>query len=325
MDKGQVQSYLMERYPDRQVKCDSLRPHRNSWIYIFSLGSGRNREKIVVKIARNYQPRRVAKEYEGLARFYQACGHSHISSPQPLFVDPGRGIVAMKHVQGTILSYWLHEIRPVSIDCINRAVDLSAQALAKYHAIFRQPDGQPPSVDACAPEEDVNRFLEESREHIGDCNFRSKVTPFFDFTTWNMIVSGSLPDMKLYLIDFPRLEYVCTPHLDLSRFRFGLELIKQFPPARFSCFSRWDVDTLFDRFLAEYSRRINTSPNEADLLLISLGRKAYIKRAANLARKGDCGWQPKLEQAYLQAFSRQWLNQKGINSGWPAKRCAGKA
>lgn len=325
MDKGQMKSYVMQRYPGCRVKCDSVRPHRNSWIYTLSITSGKCSENIVVKIARNFQPRQVAREYESLSRFYRGCAGKDICSPQPLFADPERGIIAMKHVQGTILSYWLHELRPASIDCINHAVDLSAAALAQYHGLFRSPDGQPLSVDCSAPEEDINRFLEESRGRIDDCNLRSRVVPFFDFTTWNMIVRRDPSGMRLFLIDFPRLDYVCTPHLDLARFRFGLELIKQFPPARFSGLSRWDLDQLFDRFLTGYCRRTDASLNEADLLLIGRARKAYLRRAANLARKGDCGWQPKLEQAYLQIFSRQWLDQKGVHSNWPAMSRAEKA
>jgi len=320
MNKGQVQSYVEQRYPESQVKCDTFRPHRNSWIYHLSVSQGKSLERIVVKIARNHQPRQVAREFDALARFHGNCTHPHISSPQPLFADPERGIIAMKHVRGAILSYWLHEVMPVSIDCINRAVDLSATALAQYHRLFSRPEGQQVSIDANAAEEEVNRFLEESRDRIGDCNLKSKVVPFFDFTTWNMIVrnGGCNPDLSLSLIDFPRLDYVCTPHLDLARFRFGLELIKQFPPARFPSLSRWDADLLFDRFLAGYCREVHADPNEADLLLIGRARKAYLRRAANLARKGDCGWQPKLEQAYLQIFSRNWLDQKGVYSKWPS-------
>ena len=120
--------------------------------------------------------------------------------------------------------------------------------------------------------------------------------------------------MMLYLIDFPRLDYVCTPHLDLARFRFGLELVKQFPPAKFFGLNRWDVDSLFERFIAIYCREMHVALSQDDLWLIARARKAYIRRAQDLARKGRCGLQPKLERAYLQTFSQQWLDQGDVFS-----------
>ena len=131
--------------------------------------------------------------------------------------------------------------------------------------------------------------------------------------------------MRLFLIDFPRVDYVCTPHLDLARFRFGLELIKQFPPAKFFGLNRWDVDSLYDRFLNGYCRKMHVALSQDDLWLIARARLANIRRAQDLARKGRCGWQPKLEQAYLQTFSREWLDQEDVFSRWPGTARAEKA
>jgi len=278
----------------------------------------------VVKISRNYQPREVALEFANLSRFYYGCKDGVVSSPQPLFVDEEKGILAMSHVQGVNLAHMLHEIRPVSLQYLNSAVDLSAIALAKFHTLFRRRDNEAVKIDTNAPEDDINQFLAQSRERMGECNLKTSVTPFFDFTSWNIIIRDdrikngqSKRGMMLYLIDFPRLNYVCTPHLDLARFRFGLELIKQFPPAKFFGLNRWDVDSLFDRFLGSYCREMHVAPSQDDLRLIARARNANIRRAQDLARKGRCGWQPKLEQAYLQTFSRQWLSQGDVFSKWP--------
>ncbi len=105
------------------------------------------------------------------------------------------------------------------------------------------------------------------------------------------------------------MNYVFTPHLDVARFRFGLELVKQFPPAKFLGINRWDADRLFDRFLAEYCRKMQVTLNEDDLWLIGCFRKANIRRCQDLKRKGNCGWQPRLEKAYLQTFCREWLGR----------------
>ena len=323
MNRGEVQEYIEERYPGFTIECKKTIPCRNSHIFMLDLCKGKIRDRIVVKISRNYQPREVALEFANLSRFYYGCKDGAISSPQPLFVDAQKGILAMSHVQGVNLAHMLHEIRPVSLQYLNSAVDLSAIALAKFHTLFRRGDNESVKIDTNAPEDDINQFLAESQERMSECNLKTMVTPFFDFTSWNIIIKND--SMMLYLIDFPRLDYVCTPHLDLARFRFGLELVKQFPPAKFFGLNRWDVDSLFERFLSVYCREMHVALSQDDLWLIARARKANIRRAQDLTRKGRCGLQPKLEQAYLQTFSRPWLDQGDVFSKWPRMGRAEKA
>jgi hypothetical protein len=324
MNRGEVQKYIEERYPGFKVMGRKTVLCRNSSIFMLDLCKGQIRDKIVVKISRNYQPREVALEYANLSRFYSGCKDEFVSSPKPLFVDAEKGILAMSHVQGINLSYILHEIRPASSQYLSSAADLSAVALARYHALFCRGVGETITLDTNAREDDINQSLAESRERMAECNLKTMVTPFFDFTSWNILIKDEKPlnaatkaSMKLFLIDFPRLDYVCTPHLDLARFRFGLELIKQFPPAKFFGLNRWNVDSFYDRFLSSYCREMHVALNQDDLWLIARARKAYIRRAQDLTRKGRCGWQPKLERMYLQTFSRDWLDQGDIFAKWP--------
>jgi hypothetical protein len=323
MNRDEVQEYIEERYPGFKVLGKKTILCRNSRIFMLELCKGQTRDKIVVKISRNYQPREVDLEFANLSRFYYGCKDEAVSSPRPLFVDAENGILAMNYVEGVNLAHMLHEIRPVSLQYLSSAADLSGIALAKFHRLFRRGEDEPVTIDTNAHEDDINRFLAESLELMDRCNLKTMVTPFFDFTSWNIIMSKN--SMRLFLIDFPRLDYVCTPHLDLARFRFGLELVKQFPPAKFFGLNRWDVDSLYDRFLSGYCREMHVALSQDDLWLIARARKAYIRRAQDLARKGRCGWQPKLEQAYLQTFSREWLDQEDVFSGWPGMGRAEKA
>ena len=223
MNRGEVQKYIEELYPGFTAKCKKTIPCRNSHIFMLDLCKGQIRDRIVVKISRNYQPREVALEFANLSRFHYGCKDEAVSSPQPLFVDAEKGILAMSQVQGVNLAHMLHEIRPVSLQYLNSAADLSGIALAKFHTLFRRGENESINIDINASEDDINQFLAESQERMGECNLKTMVTPFFDFTSWNIIIKND--SMMLYLIDFPRLDYVCTPHLDLARFRFGLELI----------------------------------------------------------------------------------------------------
>jgi hypothetical protein len=324
MNRDEVQKYIEERYPGFTVQSKKTILCRNSRIFMLDLCQGQIQDKIVVKISRNYQPREVALEFANLSRFYYGCKDEAVSSPKPLFVDADNGILAMSHVQGVNLAHMLHEIKPASLQYLSSAADLSGIALAKFHKLFRRGENEPVTIDTNAHENDINQFLAESLERMDQCNLKTMVTPFFDFTSWNIIIKKN-QSMGLFLIDFPRLDYVCTPHLDLARFRFGLELVKQFPPAKFLGLNRWDVDSLYDCFLNGYCREMHVSLSQDDLWLIGRARLANIRRAQDLARKGRCGWQPKLEQAYLQTFSREWLNQGDVFSKWPGMGRAEKA
>ena len=327
MGSGIVLDFIEKQYPGVCAKVNLSYPYRNSQIFMVDLRQKDESRRIVVKLSRNYIPGQVAAEYENLSRFYAGCRDSEISSPRPLFVDSRKGLLAMSYVDGLPLAHMLHEVRPKSSDYIHRAVDLSAVALAKYHRLFRRPEDEPITVDPTVKEDDLNRCIAECAQRLDECNLRCRVTPFFDFTAWNIMMengsnggngngSGS---STLYLIDFPRLDYVFTPHLDLARFRFGLELVKQFPPAKFFGINRWEVEPLFEQFLNRYSREMQIILNQEDLRLIACFRKANIRRSQNLLRKGKCGWQPKLEKAYLSTFCRNWLEQKDDFAMWPEK------
>jgi len=331
MNRDEVQEYIEARYPDFTVKAKKTIICRNSRIFMLDICNGQILDKIVVKISRNHHPREVALEFANLSRFCHGSKDGAVLSPKPLFVDAENGILAMSYVQGVNLAHMLHEVRPVSLQYLYRAADLSGIALARFHTLFRREDGRM-TIDTNAHEDDINQFLAESMDRIDQCNLKTMVTPFFDFTSWNIIINddhsksaGTNESMRLFLIDFPRLDYVCTPHLDLARFKFGLELVKQFPPAKFFGLNRWDVDSLYDRFLSGYCREMHVTLSQDDLWLIACAKMAYIKRAQNLERKGRCGWQPKLEQLYLRTFSRQWLDQRDIFSKWPAMDRAEKA
>jgi hypothetical protein len=315
MNRRIVQEYVEGKFPGFAAKWGKTYSYRNSEIIIFGLQRDEILEEIVVKISRNFDPCQVALEFENLSRFYNGCDDPRISSPKPLFVEPNKGILAMRYVNGTNLSYMLHEIKPVSRKCQNHFVDVSAIALARFHNIFSWPKDEPFRIGNILQEDDINKCIAESKGLIDDCNLSLKVTPFFDFTPWNIIVERG--SNKICLIDFPRQDYIYTPHLDLARFRFSLELAKQFPPAKFFGFNRWDVDQLFDRFLSGYCHEMQVKPTQNDLWLIGRFRKANIRRAQDLARKGKYGLQPRLEKAYLQTFCREWLDQKGVFAQWP--------
>ena len=170
MNRDEVQKYIEERYPGFTVKSKKTILCRNSRIFILDLCKGQILDKIVVKISRNYQPREVDLEFANLSRFYYGCKDEAVSSPRPLFVDAESGILAMNYVEGVNLAHMLHEIRPVSLQYLSSAADLSGIALAKFHTLFRRGENEPVTIDTNAKEDDINRFLSESQELMDQCN-----------------------------------------------------------------------------------------------------------------------------------------------------------
>jgi hypothetical protein len=136
IDRAEVQRYIEGRFPGCTVKSRMALLYRNSRIFHLDLCRDGACQRIVVKISRNHQPREVAAEYANQSRFYNAKRPESISAPCPLLVDEEKGILAMSHVSGTNLAYMLHEIKPVRREFLNRAIDLSAAALARYHEVF---------------------------------------------------------------------------------------------------------------------------------------------------------------------------------------------
>lgn len=304
MDHSIVRS-IDRLFPDSRIKGCRMRPYENSRIFILDLQEGNERQRLVVKSANSYSPLQVAREYDNLSRFNRCCRDSLISSPQPFFADPEKGFFIMSYIDGVNLSYMLHELRPSRMDYLENAIELCAVALARFHSIFQMADDEPLFIDPTSREADINRCIVENASKISNCCLHNKVTPFFDFSSWNIIMTRE--ELKLYLIDFPKTNYVFTPHLDLGRFRFGLELIKQYPPSKFIGINRWKVDALYSRFLDRYCQEMRATTNKDDLQMISCFLRASIRRSQDMQRKAKLGLQSRLERLYLQTFCKDWI------------------
>lgn len=307
MDKSEVLKSVEKLFSGSRIKRCRVYPYRNSRIFVISLLHNGDQQRIVVKSSNYHNPEHVSSEFGNLTNFSRGCNDPRISAPEPLYVDSEKGFFIMSYIDGTNLSYLLHHLRPASWDYLKDSVELSAVALARFHSIFSMP-GEEVSIDGTVREDDINQCIKENAGRISQCNLNLIVKPFFDFSSWNIMMDKG-KGSKLYLIDFPKTNYVFTPHLDLGRFRFGFELIKQYPPAKIFGMNLWDVDSLYDIFLKRYCEEMGLSPNENDLQLISCFTRANIKRSQDLSRKDKYSWQSRIERLYLQTFSKSWLEQ----------------
>jgi len=282
--------------------------NKNSQIHILDIKDreGKTREKVAAKLFYNYQPQQVASEFMNLGHFYVCCRSDSISAPEPLYVHPECGLMVMRYIEGTNLGWTLHGIRPIGGQRLDEIMDLSAVALARFHRLFKMPGHGPLVIDPLAKERDINACIDCSRERGDNYRLDFRIKPFFDFSAWNIMV-GPGAEPRIHLIDFPKSDYLTTPHLDLGRFKFNLELIKQYPPSKIIGLDWWDASALYDRFLSKYCLEMEVDPSLEDHRLIECFKAANIRRSQDISRKSKFNWRSKLERFYLKTFSKGWL------------------
>ncbi len=300
--KGIVPEIVQAIYPGAEILGVKKRPYRNSTVFLISLDHPRR--KVVAKVSRYVTLDQISREYEALTRFYLEKKDPRVSCPEPLYCDPETGVSVMGSVEGTNLALALHGLRPLEKDRLEEAVDLSALALAEYHRVVRLPWETPLYADRSARERDIHGCLLDNCSLAARAALRFKVRPFFDFSAWNLMIGGP---KRVYLLDFPKTDYVSTPHLDLGRFRFSLELIKQYPPSKFLGWDSWDISSLYGRFLEAYCSEVGFDLREEDRHLIDCFTRASIKRSQDTSRKDKFHWQSRLERLYLRIFARSWI------------------
>jgi hypothetical protein len=182
-----------------------------------------------------------------------------ISAPSIYHVDPERRIFIMDYINGLDLHKLFMSIHPIKQNDLEKAIDLSAIALAEFHGIFKKDkyDDKLSNFNKMVRKKDV----EYINERIRRCNLNFKTQLFFDFKFGNVIFDPSTS--KLYLIDFPDKDHIFTPHYDIAEFRKEIYIFSQHP--RFRLFNKWNNPSIiYDRFFSTYHNHLGIRPNEDD-------------------------------------------------------------
>lgn len=264
-------------------------------------------QKLLIKFCGSNNSVEVLNEFKNLSIFGEKCNDKRISSPKPLRVDPKNGIIVMEYIEGTSLKQSLLKLKPVNKDHLNEIIDLSAIALSKYHLIFKKTDCEHLLIDSPFLSENVNIDI-NNNVPLSQCNLKIRVKSFIDFAAWNIIINPSI-EQKIFLIDFPETECICTPHLDLARFRYSLEIIKQYPQFRFLKINWWDIDSIYNNFLEKYCNEMKINLNEYDMTVIDYFMKEHMKKLQNIYATNKQNYRYKLQGMYLQHFIDTHLNQ----------------
>ena len=67
----------------------------------------------------------------------------------------------------------------------------------------------------------------------------------------------------------PEKECICTPHLDIARFKYSLEVIKQYPQFKLLNFNWWNGEKKKKKFLETYCKEMKVKINKYDIALIN--------------------------------------------------------
>jgi len=295
-------------FPDCQINLKRKFETVHSEIYIMEIIRSKNDtpQRVLVKFCGSNNSVEVLNEFRNLSIFNKECKDKRILAPEPLQVDPKKGMVVMGYIEGTNLKQLLLKLKPVDEDYLSKIVDLAAIALSKFHYIFRRTEYERLLIDSPLLGENVNIDI-NNNVLLSQCNLKIRVKSFIDFAVWNIISNPNI-EQKIVLIDFPEKECICTPHLDLARFKFSLEIIKQYPQFRFLKMDWWNVDSIYNNFLERYCKEMKVKLNEQDIAIINYFMKEYVRKTKNIYADNTSNIRFKLERLYLRHFIETHLN-----------------
>lgn len=189
---------------------------------------------------------------------YKNCTSETIKAPKPLVTNQARRVIGMESLHGSTLRRTMLKLNPIGSNSINQILDLSAVALARFHATCLDSSSETSSFES--PFLMNNTDTKPAERAFESCNLGSKVRPFLDFAPANIFILEE-KEPTISLLDFPFRNCVSTPHLDLAGFRFALRVMRQHPQFRFIRLGWWwDPDGIFERLLRKYASEFTKTP-----------------------------------------------------------------
>ncbi len=294
-------------FPDSEFRVVQKRDFFHSTIYRLATGNPAPGfpHEVIVKKYRDTTTFDAQGEYYFLDTFYTLNKDTIVSSPVPVMMDAERQFIIIGFIPGHTVKTHLLTILPDRITTINDYIDRSARALARFHSVFARPEDTECSVNSPL----LCRFGEDERTQftalVSDCALHTKAQAYIDFSPQNLIIH----DDRIFLIDFPDRECICTPHLDIARWKFNVLFMKQFPRFRFLRLNRWDETQVFQRFVSTYCSEMHGTLEENDVHLIDFFLTQYAKKLESIYQRSD-SLRLKLEYRYLSGFLRSLTVQR---------------
>jgi len=304
---SKILTILESRFPGSAFKTSTKYRTMHSRIYVIDVvdkTGSRSTKKIIVKYCRSSSPDEIDHEFESLLAFRDGCNDSRIRVPNPILVDSANKIIVMDHVGGSNLKELMLKLKLPDGSQINQIIDLAAIALSKFHELFVRENG---THSLASPFLEREASLDWYAKHLPECGLRSLSKSFLDFAVWNILVSNS-SGIGITLIDFPARDCISTPHLDLARFKFSLEILREHPQFRFLGIEPWILQELYGRFLGTYLTVTDQRMNDVDYSLISHLEREYARKLKTIYENEESPIRLKLEGIYMKRFLSRLLN-----------------
>lgn len=310
MNRTEIGSNNLKRlFPEAVIRRLKRYKTFHSDIFIYELNyfghDNLPTKKVFVKYFNTTSSDELKRQFGYQSLFWEKSSSNRITTPKPLYLDIDNKMTIMEYVEGVSLKQLLTKFRPQNKKYLIDALDLSAISLASYHQLFKVSESDTILINS--PLLGNNIIVDALKKGISPdkCNLKLKTISFLDFTAGNVIIDNQ--STKLFLIDFPQFESLCTPHLDLARFRFGLKIIKQYPILKLHISDWWTVSSIYDHFLERYCVEMNSKLNAEDLAFIDFLEVEYARKLQNIYKNSKFRLKLTLEKYYMAPFINHML------------------
>lgn len=306
--EGEIQNVVNKVYPDFSLLSISVRKCYHSYIYHITIldKNDNNRKELLLKQYRSKPYSQTVTEYTNQELFYSKSTKLDCTTPKPILIEAESNAILMQYVGGTSLKSIL--LSNETLFNVEKLIDRCADILFFYHNVFTLEKNTAFSID-CPILGRMNQEEILSIYNIYDnFNLKKVIRPFLDFSPWNIIFSHGIT----YLIDFPENNCVCTPHIDIARFIFCMNIIKNTPNVfKLKLHQDWDQYEVCNRFLAQYSKRQKLKLNDNDLMLITFFYKEHAKTLMKIL-KNSTNIVEKVQYFYLNRSVYNGINGRPL-------------
>jgi len=272
--KKKLHNTVLKAYPNSVIlKIKKSKHYHSNTYHLTILDSDANCIKEILLKKYHTKPfSQILNEYTNQSSFYFVNGESNYTTPKPIMIDKQTHSILMEFINGTSVKSTLlsNESHQDMITSMSRCATL----LYSYQNVFTTPDDAPIIINSpymgTISQENIFSLYKTCK----NINLTQTIKPFLDFSPWNIINSGE----KVFLIDFPEVNGVCTSHIDIARFIFCMNIIKNTPNFyRLKLKQDWDFNDACCVFLTNYLNLQNAELNNDDEKLIEFFYKQYSK------------------------------------------------
>jgi len=288
---------IRKLYSNEKVNILKRTKTVNSKIYKIGIGDvNKPRESLLIKLC---PPENIDIEVKTQSIFRDKCKSDLITTPKILDYSTEQGFIIMDYIEGIDFKHLLLSSKPQENNFFKNTIENSAVALSKFHKIFKVSISKRLDLNTPLLNEEITSDRLTTKFSLMECGMNLKTQSYIDYTPWNILINNK----KLFLLDFPERECIFTPHLDIARFKFSLNIIKQHPVFRIFNKNWWVLDDLFDIFLKKYCCGMKFKLNKIDYLVIDYFEKEYAKKLQNIYKTNKKYF---FESLYLRDFLKRF-------------------